>query len=113
MTNSANKYLYDIKKSLEAISFHLGEIKTIELFKKNLTVKRAVEREIEIIGEAMNSLLSINPEIQISDARKIIGMRNRIIHGYDFVKDNVIWDVITVSIPILKSEVEKYLEGDK
>jgi uncharacterized protein with HEPN domain len=107
----AKKYLYDISKSIGFLSIHLKNIETIDLFSQNITVKRSVERELEIIGEAMNSLVSLCPDIEITDSRKIIAMRNRIIHGYDSVDDVVIWNTIVRNIPILKAEIEKLLKN--
>ncbi|MBI5875826.1 MAG: DUF86 domain-containing protein [Deltaproteobacteria bacterium] len=110
MNDTTKKYLYDIKKSVDSITIHLGGINNFKLFSGNLTVRRAVERELEIIGEAMTHLLSIEPEIKIADAKKIIAMRNRIIHGYDSVDDAVVWNVVIKSLPVLKGEVAKLLE---
>jgi uncharacterized protein with HEPN domain len=111
VNDAAKKYLYDISKSIGFLSIHLKNIDTIELFSQNITVKRSVERELEIIGEAMNSLIAICPDIKISDSRKIIAMRNRIIHGYDSVDDVVIWNTIIRNIPVLKAEIEILLNS--
>jgi uncharacterized protein with HEPN domain len=109
MNDQAKKYLYDIKDSIGSIYIHLNGIDDFDRFTQNLTIKRAIERELEIIGEAMNLLLIADPSIRISDSRKIIAMRNRIIHGYDSVDDTVIWNVIISNLSILKSEVEALL----
>ena len=74
-------------------------------------LRRAVEREIEIIGEAMNQVLKIDPDIRISSARKIISMRNRVIHGYDDVDDELVWGTIQRHLPILKNEVQELLKS--
>jgi uncharacterized protein with HEPN domain len=110
MKDKAKKYLYDIKSSIDSIYIHLKGIDNYALFTGSLTVKRAVEREFEIIGEAMNFLIAIEPSIQISDSRKIIAMRNRIIHGYDSVDDSVLWNIIISNLSVLKSEVEALLK---
>lgn len=69
------------------------------------TKRKAVERELEIIGEAVNKLLKINPAIEISYARQIVDLRNKVIHAYDNVNDIVIWSVVMNHLPKLKSEV--------
>lgn len=69
----------------------------------------AVERNIEIIGEAMNNLLKIEPEIKISNSRRIVDARNKIIHGYDEIENAQIWGIIIKHLPLLKDEVSKYL----
>lgn len=65
-----------------------------------------MERNIEIIGEAMNRILKENSEVEISNSRKIIDVRNRIIHGYDSVSDDVIWGIVIKNLPVLQREVE-------
>ncbi len=65
---------------------------------------------MEIIGEAVNRILKENPDVEINNARKIIGLRNQIIHGYDSVSDENIWGIIMVHIPKLKEEVNKLIE---
>lgn len=57
----------------------------------------------------MNRILKQNAQIQISDSRKIVAVRNRIIHGYDSVSDDVIWGIVVKQLPILKIEIEKLL----
>ena len=69
----------------------------------------AVERNIEIIGEAMNRVLRIAPDIQISNAKAIIGTRNRIIHAYDAISDDIIWAIVVNHLPKLKKEVSDLL----
>lgn len=67
------------------------------------------EREFEIIGEAMNKLEGLDPSIRISSKKQIISMRNRVIHGYDKIDDEIIWGVIIKHLPLLKSEVSDLL----
>jgi len=62
---------------------------------------------LEIIGEATKRILEINPSIKISDARKIVDARNRIIHGYDDIDNAEIWSIIINSLPILKKEIDE------
>lgn len=57
----------------------------------------------------MNRILKINENIEISNARKIVDVRNRIIHGYDFVSDEAIWGIVIRHLPNLKIEIEKLL----
>lgn len=64
--------------------------KNFEAYQNDLKTRRAVERNIEIIGEAMNRILQKDDSIELSNSRKIVDTRNRIIHGYDSVSDNII-----------------------
>jgi uncharacterized protein with HEPN domain len=78
-------------------------------FQKDLKTRKAVERNLEIIGEALNRILKLTPEIAISDSRKIVDTRNRIIHGYDSVTEDVIWLIVIKYLPKLKVEVKKLM----
>jgi len=75
-----------------------------------LKTRRAVERNLEIIGEAMNRILGRDPAINLSHSRQIVDTRNRIIHGYDTVSDEVVWGIVVQYLPLLKSEVGALLE---
>lgn len=90
MDNRIKQYLFDIEQSIEDIELFMRAINSFEEYEKDKLIKRAVEREIEIIGEAMSRILKIDESIKISDARQIVRTRNRIIHGYDDVDDVVI-----------------------
>ena len=70
------------------------------------TCRRAVERNIEIIGEAMSRILKIDPNIKISHTRKIVDTRNRIIHGYDSVSEDILWGIVIRNLPDLEREVK-------
>ena len=65
--------------------------------------------DVEIIGEAANRILKIDPSISIENARKIVDLRNWVIHGYDKVDDVVIWSIVSRHLPILKKQVEDIL----
>ena len=73
-------------------------------------VRRAVEREFEIIGEALNAMLKADSSIRITSAERIIGMRNRVIHGYDKIDNGLVWGTVKKHLPILKEEVSELLK---
>ena len=102
-------WLQDIDRSIDEIYSFLPAKKDFLEFRKDLKTKKAIERNIEIIGEALNRILKLDPNISITDSRKIVDTRNRIIHGYDSVTEDVIWLIIIRYLPILKSEVEQLL----
>lgn len=111
MNEKILKWLYDIKVAIEEIdSFFEGEEKSIFFYKKKLVVKRAIERNLEIIGEATNRIVKKNPEIELEDAKSIIGLRNFIIHSYDNITDETIWAIIINHLPKLRIRVEKLLQ---
>ena len=76
---------------------------------KMIFARRAIERNIEIIGEALSRIITKDETIKISNARKIVDTRNRIIHGYDSVSDEIIWGIVINHIPILQTEVKGLL----
>ena len=110
MTLEEKKLLVDIYESIVSIDEHLNFERDFSEYLANKTKRRAVEREFEIIGEAMSKLLKINSRINISYSRIIVDLRNRVIHSYDAVDDIIIWKIITKDLPILKDEVEKLLQ---
>lgn len=72
----------DILQAINEINDFLPQNKDFFEFKKDIKTKRAIERNIEIIGEAVNRIIKSNPNFEINNARKIIDTRNRVIHGY-------------------------------
>ncbi len=105
------KYLYDIKLAIDEIdSFFIDIEKRYALYKNNLLLKWATERNLEIIGEAVNRILFIEPNFPIENARKIVGLRNHIIHSYDSISDENIWGIIMNHLPGLKTEIEALIQ---
>ena len=109
MDDKLRKYLTDIHKSILQIESFLGEKKNFKRFQRNLMLQSAVERQIEIIGEAMNLALQLDETLSITDARKIVNTRNKLIHGYATVDIILIWDITSNKLPILKKEIETLL----
>lgn len=103
------KLLADIVQAILSIDEHLEGKRNFSEYKASKTKRRAVERELEIIGEAVNKLLKVNPDVEISFARMIVDLRNKVIHAYDNVNDIVIWNVVVNHLPVLQAEVEQLL----
>lgn len=74
--------------------------------------RRAVESNMEIMGEAMNRALNIDPEIPITASRKIVDTRNFVIHSYDSLKPDILWGIVINHIPLLKKEIESLLNDE-
>ena len=111
MDRKLKKYLEDIRLAIEDIESFLAQRPRIySVFLEDSMFRRAIEREIGIIGEAMNQVLKLDPNISITDARKIVGTRNYVIHAYDTLRPDMIWDIVINDIPILKEEVISLLE---
>ncbi|HCY41159.1 MAG TPA: antitoxin [Prolixibacteraceae bacterium] len=111
MDNREKKYLFDIQTCIGNIDSYIGDPKLFDTFEKNQMLQDAVERNLEIIGEAINQLLKINPSIPISNARRIVDARNKIIHGYDSLEPVNIWAIVINHLPTLKQEVTGLLNG--
>jgi len=110
MDNEIKTWLYDILNAIVEIeSFFADRPKDFAKFQADLRTKRAVERNIEIIGEAMSRILKQDASIVITNSRKIVDVRNRIIRGYDSVSDDFIWGIVVRHLPVLKVEIEKLL----
>jgi uncharacterized protein with HEPN domain len=100
------KWLHDVKLAIDEIeSYFEDHPKTFDEYKNNSILKRAIERNLEIIGEAVSRILKFSKDIPISNARNIIGLRNQIIHSYDNISDEYLWGVIVKHLPVLKSEI--------
>lgn len=108
------KWLYDIRDAISEIDeFFLDLPKNFDQYRSNNILKRATERNLEIIGEAVNRILIKDPDFPIENAKRIIGLRNQIIHAYDNISDENIWAIITKHIPILKDEIESLLKEEE
>jgi uncharacterized protein with HEPN domain len=106
------KFLFDIKTSIDSINEYLGENRDFNAYKTNKLLKRGIEREFEIIGEAASRILKIDSNFPIEDARKIVDLRNWVIHGYDRIDDVIIWGIISKQLPILQKQVESLLKDE-
>ena len=110
MEGEVKTWLSDIRQAIAEIDSFLPKQKNFLDFQKDLKTKRAIERNVEIIGEAANRILKKQPTISITDVRKIIDTRNRIAHGYDSVSDDIIWSIVVRHLPRLAKEVEQLLK---
>ena len=111
MDEKTNKYLEDILIAIDEIDVFFEKIpRRYDVFVDNLLIRRAVERNIEIIGEAVNRILKIDNTIAITNARKIVDTRNYIIHGYDSLTVDILWSIVINHLPILKDETINLLK---
>jgi uncharacterized protein with HEPN domain len=111
MSEKVLKCLYDIKLAIDEIdSFFTARSKRFDDYSSDILLKRAIERNLEIIGEAMNRILKEDPLFPIVNAKRIVGLRNQIIHGYDSVSDENIWGIVINHLPKLKDEVNNLIK---
>lgn len=108
------KYLLDIENSINEIEGYFKEISLdFNVYRQNVMLKRAVERNLEIIGEAVNKILKKDEsfKVRISESKSIIGLRNLVIHAYDSISDENIWAVLINHLPKLKEEIHNLLKN--
>jgi uncharacterized protein with HEPN domain len=111
MDNEIKTWLYDILQSINEIdSYYENKPKKFDEYVTDIKTKRAIERDLEIIGEAANRILKKDKKFQLTNAEKIIGTRNRIIHGYDKISDDLIWSIVINHLQKLKEEVTRFLK---
>jgi uncharacterized protein with HEPN domain len=104
------KLLLDMQRAVERIErFAAG--KTFADYQTDDFLRSAIERQFEIIGEAMTRLANAAPDAaaRITDYRKITGFRNVLIHGYDTIDDTITWGVVTTKLPLLKTELDRLI----
>lgn len=111
MDERIKKYLTDISICITQIEESLVRFgRNYETFETDIVLRLFIERNIEIMGEAMNRILKIAPSINITSARKIVDTRNYVIHAYDSLKPDILWAIVINHIPILKNEVDILLK---
>jgi uncharacterized protein with HEPN domain len=113
MKTTLKKRLLDALNACRAIESFVAN-RTFAEYEQNQMLRSAVERQFEIIGEALGQAENEEPEMltRIPDLRRIVGMRNRIIHGYDSVDDELLWQTIKTHIPPLAQRLPELLESD-
>lgn len=112
MTHDPKKYLADMLDACEFL-LELTSGKSIEEYNKDRTFRSAVERELQKIGEALRQLQSRDPSTaaKISEHDRIIRFRHALVHGYDSVRPDLVWDVIELKLPPLREQLKAMLDA--
>ena len=112
MNDETRKNLIDILQAAEEIQDFVRGM-DFEAYQNNPVTRRAVERDFEIIGEALNRIKNTDSELlkKISEHHRIIGFRNILIHGYDVVDEAIVWQAVTNHLPILVGEIKEILSA--
>jgi uncharacterized protein with HEPN domain len=110
MTEKDLKYLSDIVLAINLIEDFTKDILNYKDYVTDLKTQSAVERQLGIIGEAVNKFDTQHPEIELQNARKIVGFRNRLIHSYDSIDNSMVWVIVKRHLTPLKNEVAALLD---
>lgn len=110
MSIEQEKLLVDVQLALRKIDFHLQSKRDWSLFNSNITIQSAVKYEFAIIGEAIYELLKLKPDFELTDSKKIIGFRNKMVHEYDAIDNVQVWNVVVTYLPRLEAEVAALLK---
>ncbi|MHC1708659.1 MAG: DUF86 domain-containing protein [Bacteroidales bacterium] len=94
----------DIIRAIELIEQFSSSTASFQEYTTDLKTQSAIERQLGIIGEAVNKFDRLQPEAPLENARKIVGFRNRLIHAYDAVDPSMIWVIVLKYLPLLKQE---------
>jgi len=110
MNDETKKSLIDILQAAEEIGIFVRGM-DFKSYQNSLVAQRAVERDFEIIGEALNRVKNTDNELlkKVSEHNRIIGFRNILIHGYDIIDEAIVWKAITIHLPILVNEIKEIL----
>jgi uncharacterized protein with HEPN domain len=111
MTEKGKKYLSDILGAIELIEQFTINTSSYSDYVADLKTQSAVERQLGIIGEAVNKIIKLFPDLSLDNASKIVAFRNRLIHAYDAVDSSMVWAIIKKHLPLLKSEVSEKLSS--
>lgn len=107
MTEKSTKYLSDILMAIELIEEFIIDHNDFTLYDQDRKTQSAVERQLAIIGEALNQFKKLDPEIKIQNDKQIICFRNRLVHAYDSLDNSMIWAIISNHLTPLKIEIQK------
>ena len=112
MRPESRKYLFDIQAACERLR-RFAARKRLEDYRRDDLLRSAVERQFEIIGEAIGQLARIDAETAagISERGKIIAFRNILIHGYAVIDHAVVWDIVETKLPVLGREIDALLDA--
>jgi uncharacterized protein with HEPN domain len=110
MTDRSRKYLSDILMAIELIEDFTKDVNDFTVYNADRKTQSAVERQLAIIGEALNQFKKLEPETPIENDKQIVAFRNRLVHAYDSLDNSIVWAIMDRHLKPLKKEAEKLLE---
>ena len=109
MTEKGRKYMSDILMSIEPIEQFIQDTPDFNAYEKDRKTQSAVERQLAIVGEALNKLRKVEPAIAIENDRQIIAFRNRLIHAYDSIDNAIVWAILKKHLANLQNGKANFL----
>lgn len=107
MKEAGKKYLSDISQAIELIESFISNTSDYATFENDLKTQSAVERQLIIVGEAINKFRKTEPGVSIHYDKQIIAFRNRIVHAYDSLDNAIVWAILINHLPKLKEEIHE------
>ncbi|MEX2171366.1 MAG: HepT-like ribonuclease domain-containing protein [Pirellulales bacterium] len=113
MERKSPKLLEDIRDAAAFIRQATAG-KTLDDYRSDRLLRQAIERNFEIIGEAVGRLANVDPTTasRIGEYQQIISFRNVLIHGYDLIDEAQVWEIIRANLPTLEADVTALLAGE-
>jgi uncharacterized protein with HEPN domain len=110
MRRDPRSFLWDVREAADAIK-EFAQGRTFQDYTSDRMLRSAIERQFEIIGEALSQLAKTDPALagRIPEFRRVVGFRNLLIHGYDRIDDAAVWRAIQISLPPLRSQAAALL----
>lgn len=111
MRLESKKFIFDIQLAAGRIADFVKH-KDFSDYEKDPMLRAAVERQFEIVGEALRRLLTEDQPTaaRISEHARIIAFRNILVHGYADIDDRIVWGIVESNLPTLLREVDALLK---
>lgn len=113
MTQQGRKYLFDILRAIELAEEFVCDLPGFAAYQADAKTRSAVERQLGIVGEAVNHLRRVWPEAQLPNTKQMVDFRNRLIHSYDNIDDAIVWTIVKRHLPALKVDVQHRLASEE
>ncbi|MCW3787273.1 HepT-like ribonuclease domain-containing protein [Plebeiibacterium sediminum] len=109
MKEKSRKYLSDILRAIDLIESFVDDTNSFDEYQNDYKTQSAVERQLSIIGEAVNKFRQHCPDVDLENTKQIVGFRNRLIHAYDSIDNSIVWVIIKKYLAPLKKTVKEML----
>ena len=112
MTQRGQKYLFDILQAVELVEEFVHDLPDFNAYRADAKTRSAVERQLGIIGEAVNHLRRVWPEAELPGSKQIVDFCNHLVHAYDNIDDVIVWAILKRHLPVLKVHAQQRLNAE-